>query len=132
MVSIDCERVNDPVEIADEILELTRRLERLPVGDPRAFAIEAAISERRARLSSSAFEDVADLRRRLEALRAEAERIRGRRIDIVKQIGGGAAGGAGWDGPITQWLNTKMDSAAGLPELEREIADLERLLEDRS
>jgi hypothetical protein len=132
MVSVDCERVNDAVEIADEILALTRRLEQLPAGDPRADGVEAEIAERRARLAASTDFDSADLRRRLEALRAEADRIRSRRIDIVKQVGGGAAGGAGWDGPITQWLNTKMDSAAGLPELEREIGDLERLLEDHS
>lgn len=124
--------MNDAVEIADEILELTRRLERLPAGDPSARALEEEIAERRVRLASSIDFDSADLHRRLDALRAEADRIRRRRIDIVKQIGGGAAGGAGWDGPITQWLNTKMDSAAGLPELEREIADLERLLEDRA
>ncbi len=122
--------MEDAVRIAEEILELTRRLERLPVGDPAKAEIEAQLAERRVRLSAVTRADPAELRRRLDALRAQADRIRGRRIDVVKQVGGGAAGGAGWDGPITQWLNTRMDEAAGLDELEREIADLERLLEE--
>ena len=125
-------RVDDAVAIAEEILELRRRLDGLPADDPSAAEIEEQIAEHRVRLSAATRADPAEVHRRLDALRAQADRIRSRRIDIVKQVGGGAAGGAGWDGPITQWLNTKMDSAAGLPELEREIADLERLVEDRS
>lgn len=122
--------MDDPVALAERILRLTRMLDGLEPGGSEAAEIRFEIHALRERAARVEERDPAELRRRLDALRAEADRIRGRRIDIVKQIGGGAAGGPGWDGPITQWLNTRMDSAAGLPEIEREIAELERLLEE--
>ena len=121
--------MNDPVHIADRILELTRRLETVPEDSPAAGSIRAEIEELRASMIVPV-DDVQDLRRRLGALRAEAERIRNQRINLYRQVGGDASGGASRDAAVTIGLNKKMDVAAGLADIESEIERLERLLDD--
>jgi hypothetical protein len=117
----------NPVAIADQILELRRRLESVPEDSPAGQAIRAEIEELRASMIVPV-DDPQDLRRRLSALRTEAERIRNQRINLYRQVGGDASGGASRDAAVTVGLNKKMDAAAGLADVESEIRRLERLL----
>ena len=119
--------MTDPIETAERILDLRRRLDTVPDGSPAATSIRAEIEELRASMAVP-IDDVQDLRRRLEALRSEADRIRKRRINLYRQMGGDASGGASRDAAVTVGLNKKMDSAAGLEEIELEIERLERSL----
>lgn len=118
---------NPAVRRAETILELRRRLDVVEEGSPAWDSILAEIAELR-RDQPESPDDPADLRRRLAALRSEASRIRNRRINVVRQMGGDASGFASDRAEITRKLNRQMDAAAGLEEIESQIEMLEARL----
>ena len=97
-------------------------------GSPAWQALRAEIAELREH-HDPGDDDPADLRRRLAALQREAETIRNRRINVVRQMGGDASGFASGRADITRKLNHQMDSAAGLAQLEDQIERLEKRLQ---
>ena len=121
--------MSSPVEIADQILALRRQLDTVPADSAAAASIRAEMEELRASMTVP-IDDAQDLRRRVNALRREADQIRGRRINLYRQVGGDASGGASRDAAVTVGLNKKMDAAAGLADIEAEIERLEQMLDD--
>lgn len=71
--------------------------------------------------------DAESIRSEISRLEARVEEIRAQRIDVVSQTGGGSES-AGWEGLGAMQLNSGIERASGLAELQKRIAELELLL----
>jgi hypothetical protein len=67
----------------------------------------------------------------LSGLRQRLVELEGRRIDMVKQSGGGGFAGPGADGWGGVQLNTQIDAASGLGDVKARIGRIKGILIDR-
>lgn len=128
--------MRDIDEVMADLLEIRDRLDALDPDDREARArLEARREELRA--EAREIEAAADpagvaarLRRELELLTARWNELADKRIDVVKQAGGGSLGGDFGFATHAQDVNREIDAAGGRAEIEARIAEIRAKLEE--
>lgn len=123
-------------EVTAQLADVQMRLLDLP---DDAFAEKYRLIQKRAKLRAEAanFAEMIDsersdddLLRELSALRSQMRSIEGKRIDLVKQAGGGSMSGEMGNLGGVQ-INKGIDDAYGLPRIKARIGIIKGTLSDR-
>ena len=129
--------MSDIDAIMQELADIDEKLETLP---PDAFNERITLHDRHtelraqaAELSSDAAADrpTADIEAELGALEHRLAEIKGERIDLVEQSGGGDSAGPGAEGLGATGINWQIEKSAGAPAITDRIKDLKDELRKR-
>jgi len=129
--------MSDIDAILRELAEIDEKLETLPAD---AFNERITLHDRQtelraevARLSAEIPADrpTADIEAELASLENRLAEIKGERIDVVEQSGGGDAAGAGAEGLGATGINWQIEQAEGAPAIRDRIKVLKDALRNR-
>jgi chromosome segregation ATPase len=129
--------MSDIDAILKELNEIDVKLDELPAD---AFNERITLRERHEELQAEAKQlaaaahsdrPTADIEAELASLEQRLSDIKGERIDVVEQSGGGDAAGAGAEGLGAQGINWQIEASEGVPQIRERIGDLKGELRKR-
>lgn len=129
--------MSDIDAILKELYEIDVKLDELPAD---AFNERITLRERHEELQAEANQmasqadsdrPTADIEAELASLEQRLSQIKGERIDIVEQSGGGDSAGAGAEGLGAQGINWQIEAGEGVPEIRERIGKLKGELRKR-